>query len=74
MSGQSQEKIELPPGIFLAIGNPLLDMSATVDSELLRKYDVTPDSAVLAEERHLTIFQELADNFEVRQIHDALCR
>eukprot|EP00613_Pedinella_sp_CCMP2098_P023413 CAMPEP_0171709356 /NCGR_PEP_ID=MMETSP0991-20121206/15422_1 /TAXON_ID=483369 /ORGANISM="non described non described, Strain CCMP2098" /LENGTH=329 /DNA_ID=CAMNT_0012299433 /DNA_START=83 /DNA_END=1069 /DNA_ORIENTATION=+ len=54
----------IPPGVFLGIGNPLLDMVATVDKDFLRKYDVTMNSASMAEERHLPLLDELLEHFD----------
>lgn len=39
-------------GILLGCGNPLLDISATVDDAFLAKYGLEPDNAILAEEKH----------------------
>lgn len=62
-------------GVILGMGNPLLDVSANVgefflvfqrstyyllsDESLLKKYDLEANSAILAEEKHLPLFQEL---------------
>eukprot|EP00871_Galdieria_phlegrea_P001539 jgi/Galph1/2386/GphlegSOOS_G1043.1 len=46
-------------GVILGMGNPLLDVSAVVDESLLKKYDLEANSAILAEEKHLPLFQEL---------------
>lgn len=43
----------------MGMGNPLLDISAEVSQDILDKYDVTLDSAILAEEKHMPIYQEL---------------
>jgi hypothetical protein len=53
----------VPPGVFVGVGNPLLDIAATVDEDFLRKYDITFNSASMAEERHLPLFQEMMDRF-----------
>lgn len=39
-------------GLLLGCGNPLLDISSIVDAELLAKYDMQPNNAILAEEKH----------------------
>lgn len=39
-------------GLLLGCGNPLLDISAIVDDKILKKYDLEPDNAILAEEKH----------------------
>ncbi|CAM9934822.1 unnamed protein product [Choristocarpus tenellus] len=53
---------------FLGIGNPLLDISAVVPQEVLTKYDVQVNNAILAEEKHLPLYQELVDEHEVQFI------
>jgi len=45
------------------MGNPLLDISATVPQEVLDKYEVKLDSAILAEEKHIPIYQELVESY-----------
>jgi len=44
---------------LLVIGNPLLDISATVTPEYLQKYDLKSGNAILAEEKHLPIYEEI---------------
>jgi len=39
-------------GVIMGMGNPLLDISSEVGQEMLDKYDVKLDSAILAEEKH----------------------
>ncbi|XP_047334720.1 adenosine kinase 2-like [Impatiens glandulifera] len=53
-------------GILLGMGNPLLDISAVVDNEFLDKYEIKPNNAILAEEKHLQMYDDLAakDNVE----------
>lgn len=48
-------------GILMGMGNPLLDISAEVGQDMLDKYDVKLDSAILAEEKHVPIYKELID-------------
>ena len=45
------------------MGNPLLDISATVEQDLLDKYKVKMDSAILAEPEHQPLFKELVDKY-----------
>lgn len=40
-------------GLLCGFGNPLLDISSVVDESFLAKYDMKPDNAILAEEKHL---------------------
>ncbi|XP_021893377.1 adenosine kinase 2 [Carica papaya] len=53
-------------GILLGMGNPLLDISAAVDEAFLQKYDVKLNNAILAEEKHLPMYEEMTgmDNVE----------
>jgi adenosine kinase len=50
-------------GKLMGMGNPLLDISATVGQEFLDKYDVKLDSAILAEEKHQPLFKELLEKY-----------
>lgn len=47
----------------MGMGNPLLDISATVGQDFLDRYDVQLDSAILAEEKHQPLFKELIDKY-----------
>ena len=47
----------------MGMGNPLLDISADVPEDMLTKYDVKLDSAILAEEKHMPIYQELVESY-----------
>lgn len=55
-------------GSILGMGNPLLDISATVGQDLLDKYGVEMDSAILAEEKHQPLFKELVDKYDPKYI------
>lgn len=47
-------------GVILGMGNPLLDISAAVSSDILSKYDLLPNNAILAEDKHTPLYAELA--------------
>jgi adenosine kinase len=47
---------------LFCIGNPLLDISAEVDQAFLDKYGVKLNNAILAEEAHLPVFDDLVKN------------
>lgn len=49
----------VPEGFVLGMGNPLLDMQATVDELTLHKYQLNPDDAILAEDRHMPLYEEM---------------
>jgi adenosine kinase len=40
---------------LFCIGNPLLDIQVTQGEELLKKYDLKANDAILAEEKHLPL-------------------
>ncbi|KAG7209997.1 hypothetical protein KM043_011582 [Ampulex compressa] len=48
-------------GLLLGMGNPLLDISATVDDEFLKKYDLKANNAILAEDKHKLLYDELIE-------------
>ncbi|RLV96652.1 Adenosine kinase [Spathaspora sp. JA1] len=44
---------------LVCLGNPLLDLQANVDQEYLKKYDLKDNDAILAEPKHMPIYEEL---------------
>lgn len=52
----------------MGMGNPLLDISANVGQDLLDKYDVKLDSAILAEDKHQPLFKELVEKYNPKYI------
>lgn len=51
----------------MGIGNPLLDISADVGQDILDKYEVKLNDAILCDaEKHLPIYKELVDNYKVQ--------
>ena len=55
-------------GAILGICNPLLDISADVPMELLEKYNVSLNNAILAEEKHIPLYKELVEQYPVQFI------
>lgn len=55
-------------GCLLGAGNPLLDISANVGQELLDKYGLKLNNAILAEDSHKPLFEELVANYQVEYI------
>jgi len=55
-------------GALLGMCNPLLDISAEVPTSLLDKYDVKLNNAILAEDKHKPLYQELIDSYPVQYI------
>ncbi|KAK7251507.1 hypothetical protein RIF29_34774 [Crotalaria pallida] len=46
----------------------LLDISAIVDDEFMQKYDITLNNAILAEDKHKPMFEEMGEKFNVEYI------
>ena len=44
---------------ILGIGNPLLDISVSCDTALVDKYEIPHAEAILAEEKHMPLYQEI---------------
>lgn len=59
---------DTPEGVLYGMGNPLLDISAEVPSSYLDKYGLKPNDAILAEAKHMPVYQELVDGHEVEYI------
>lgn len=55
-------------GAILGMCNPLLDISADVPLELLQKYDLSLNNAILAEAKHLPLYEELIKSYPVQYI------
>ena len=50
------------------MGNPLLDISAVVPQEFLDKYGVALNNAILAEESHAPMYEDMVKQFDVEYI------
>ena len=55
-------------GAILGMCNPLLDISAEVPLEFLEKYGVSLNNAILAEDKHKPLYDELVEKFPVQYI------
>lgn len=55
-------------GVLMGMGNPLLDISATAPPSLLEKYSLKNGDAILAEEKHMPIYNELVSDYDVNYI------
>lgn len=53
---------------LLCLGNPLLDIQGVGDEKLLEKYGLKADGAVLAEEKHAGLFDDLIQNYDAKLI------
>ena len=51
-------------GILLGMGNPLLDISATVDEDFLKRYELKSNDAILAEDKHKPMYDELIEQYK----------
>ncbi|XP_068710515.1 uncharacterized protein [Montipora capricornis] len=61
-------RVGLSEGVILGMGNPLLDISATVDKDFLEKYGLDANNAILAEDKHKPIYKEMVEKFTVEYI------
>lgn len=52
-------------GILFGLGNPLLDISAYVDEQFVKKYNLKSNDAVLADETHGNLCKEFIDKYKV---------
>lgn len=60
-----------PDVVILGMGNPLLDISASVkgpEDKILEKYELKMGNAILAEEKHIALYDELVKDYEVEFI------
>ncbi|KAI6227790.1 Adenosine kinase [Aphelenchoides fujianensis] len=55
----------IPKGVIIGMCNPLLDIEADVGQELLEKYGLKQNDAILADEKHLPLFDEIVQNYNV---------
>jgi len=55
-------------GLLMGMGNPLLDISAEVGQDVLDKYGLKMDDAILAEEKHQPLYAELAEKYNPQYI------
>lgn len=64
MSSSSQVTANIPEGILLGLGNPLLDITVTANEDFLRKYGLKPNDAILAQPSHLGMFDDMMKNYK----------
>lgn len=46
---------KIPEGVIIGMCNPLLDIEADVDLDVLEKYGLKQNDAILAEDKHLPL-------------------
>jgi len=57
--------------ILLGMGNPLLDISCVItkeDDDILEKYELKMNNAILAEDKHQPMFKEMVEKYDVEYI------
>lgn len=54
--------------MLLGAGNPLLDILASVSTELLSKYSLKPNDAILADDSHKSLVADMVENYKVDYI------
>lgn len=59
---------------LVGMGNPLLDIAATVDTEYIERHGLKSNDAILAEEKHMVIFDELKAMDGVQFIAGGACQ
>lgn len=55
-------------GTILGMCNPLLDISAEVPTDVFDKYGIQKGNAILAEEKHLPLYDEMVKDYPVQYI------
>jgi adenosine kinase len=53
---------------LLCLENPLLDIQAAGDQALLDKYELKANDAILAEEKHVPLYEDLLNNYDAKLI------
>lgn len=53
---------------LVCLGNPLLDLQVDVDASYLAKYDLKENDAILVEEKHMPIFEEVLAMDDVKLV------
>ncbi|EKM61647.1 uncharacterized protein PHACADRAFT_248374 [Phanerochaete carnosa HHB-10118-sp] len=53
---------------LFCMGNPLLDIQVFNGEELLKKYDLKANDAILAEEKHASLYDDLVKNHQVTYV------
>ncbi|RKO96611.1 Ribokinase-like protein, partial [Caulochytrium protostelioides] len=67
-AAEATRPTEVTEGALFGIENPLLDISARVKPELLAKYKLKANDAILAGDEHATLYDELLADYPVEYI------
>jgi adenosine kinase len=51
--------------ILFGIENPLLDISAVVKEDFLKEYNLNANDAILAEDKHKSLYKKMVDTYPV---------
>ncbi|XP_030374540.1 adenosine kinase [Scaptodrosophila lebanonensis] len=74
-SKEKKKKMEVEEGVLIGFGNPLLDITVSIDdSSLLEKYGLQANAAIIAEEKHLPLFEELSGMDTVQYSAGGACQ
>lgn len=49
---------------MLGVGNPLLDITVSADVNLLKKYNLEANNAIIAEDSHLPLYTEIIEKYD----------
>jgi len=60
--------VNLKEGILFGIGNPLLDIQAHADQAFLDKWSLKQDDAILCDDGHIPMFQEMVAKYKVEYV------
>ena len=55
---------DVPEGVLMGLGNPLLDITVTADENFLKKYELEPNNAILANQSHQSMFKEMVAQYQ----------
>lgn len=58
----------LPEDVLLGCGNPLLDIQAIVGKDFLDKWGLKENDAILCDEKHNAMFDELVEKYDVEYV------
>jgi len=64
----------IKPGTIFGLGNPLLDITASVDAEFLAKFDLKANDAILSTEKHEKLGDVMRQNYPVKYTAGGSCQ
>lgn len=54
--------------MIIGMGNSMLDLIGNVNTDVLDKYNLKANNAYLAEEKHMTLFKELREEYDATYV------